>query len=271
MIKRMSSIVVLCLIFSAIGAQAFAQDGIKLQFKFVPNQLLRYKLNMVMNMTMQGGEMGGNTIPMNMTAVMRQRVKQVLPNGDGEIAMAYESMQMDAMGNSMPSDVSKMPVMTVTMSPSGAVKKIVGLEKMSGALANSGQFGNMSNFVTGTALPLVAVKVGDKWTQEVNFPMLGKFKVNSQLAANDATTATFKQNASGNFDASSTMPALAQMSPKGTLTMNSTVVFALNEGYLLKSQGEGNVQMSMDMPNGAGTMNMVSQMQMTMELLPDSK
>lgn len=267
MIKRLSAIFV-CLMLCMIAVQVYAQCPVQMQYKFVPNQLLRYKLDMNMETTMQGMPGMQNqrgSIPVTMSAVMRQRVKKVLPSGDAEIAIAFESMKMSVMGNPLPSDVDKMPVMTITMSPAGIVKKIQGMEKMGNGM-DSAQFQNLGNFVTGTALPLTPVKVGDRWAQDVKLPSVGAFRIQSELSAVDNGKASIKQNTSGDINSSTAVPGNAPVNSKGNINMDSTVQFSTSQGYVLRSQGKGNVQMSIGLPNGQ-SMTTNTKMDMVMALI----
>lgn len=153
MARGLISALIMCLLLGAISA-AFGQDAVKLELKFTPGELLRYKMVGSVNVDMQIDMPNAPqmpTIPIQVVGVVRQRTKRVLPNGDAEIAAAVESMKM-IMGNEAKEfPVNQIPVITMVISRNGTVKSVQGLEKFNDACGAFGKISGTSNVYFSTA------------------------------------------------------------------------------------------------------------------------
>lgn len=288
MLKRMICLLILCLALTSFAVKVLGQDAVKLQYKFTPGELLRYKIQMDMTMEMQMTTPDGSqmpTIPVQMVMVMRQRTKSIQPNGDAEVAVAIESAKFSAMGASNTLPVNKMPVITMIVSPIGEVKGVKGMENL-GAQFGQTPFMNPANMGQFNALlPTCEVKVGDTWGQEIPIPGgYGAMKVQGKLLSTDTPvgsykTATFQQDLGGTFGFNMSMPFLAgdasnpspSMDMKGDLLANGTISFSPEEGRIIRSDGAANAQASVNIPGAQqgqpGNMKMNIQMKYQMFLL----
>lgn len=85
----------------ALGAGGLAQESVKLDLKFNPGEVSRYKMIVDINLSLDASGPSSIQIPnlpMGIVVVMRQRTKRVLPSGDAEINAVVESLKM-TMGN----------------------------------------------------------------------------------------------------------------------------------------------------------------------------
>lgn len=274
MTRRTTIWALLSMAFCALSLTAHAQDGVLLQYKFTPNELLRYNVSMAADITVQMNIPGVEQIPgipVSMQGVMRQRTKRVLENGDAEIAVAFESLKMEASGTQIPIDVKTMPVITMVMSPSGQVKSSQGLEKMSAAFGGM-PFADMGSLAQNSAFPQRPLNIGDTWTQDVPFPMGGKLQIQAQLAVAESGVAGIQQAMSGNINISSPMAGDAQgqmANSRGNILMNCNVYFSTERGVMLRSEGIGRMELALTAADTPGDMKAVVDMTVVMELLPE--
>ena len=268
-----------------LTGQAFCQDSVKLAYKFTPGELLRYK--MVANLTAQMTDpQSGQTmnIPIQMVAVMRQRVKKVLPNGDAQVSAAIESIKMNAGGNAMTVPGDKMPTMTMVLSPNGTVKGVQGLEKFGGMLPGMEFMGGGGFGDFGAVLPDAALNVGDTWAQQIPLPMgMGNVQIQSKLVSantkiGDYRVAALKQDFGGDINLAMPLPVPsgetgASLDMKGTVLGNGTIYFSPDKGRMVRSEGRADMQMAFGVPAGqgspGGSMSINMAMTFEMYLLPN--
>lgn len=259
---------------------ALARDTVKLEYKFKPNELLRYKMVMNMNMTLDMPGFEQTMLPntaIQMVAVYRQRTKRVLANGDAEITAAVESIKMTMGGKTESIPADKIPVMTFVMSKNGVVKSMSGLEKMAAQFGGM-QFVNPSAMGQYGALPEGELSVGDTWSQEIPFPLgEGKLNVTGKILSTDTklgkyTVAAIKQNMGGHVAYSMTIPASpGQTAPasgsvnaKGKFLGDAVVYFSQEKGQMIRTDGNLTMQMSMEFTNAPA--NAPSGMEMDMDM-----
>jgi hypothetical protein len=146
----------------------------------------------------------------------------VLPNGDAEVVVTFDSLKMTASGSPIPLDTTTFPAVTMTMSPSGQVKSSQGIDKMSSAFGGM-PFMDMGSLAQNSAFPARLLNIGDSWTQDVPFPMGGKLLVRAKLTGSDGRTAKIKQAITGKVNINSPMTAAvtgATMNSKGDVSMD---------------------------------------------------
>ena len=290
MIPRTVRILVLCAVLGAVAGQAFGQDAVRLEYKFRPGELLRYKVVMNMKMDMQMSAPDASSVqmpPMRMQAVgiMRQRTKRVLPNGDAEVASAVESMKMTMGDKTEAMPAKKMPVTTMVISKNGVLKSVQGLDKVYNQFGGM-QFFSPESFGQFAGFPEGELKAGDTWTQDIPFPMGGgSLRVSGKfLSANTKlgsyTVATLEQNAGGDISFDIPVPApnseasstAANMGAKGAFLGDAKVYFSVEKGLMVRTDGKANIQMKMDFSGGPdgqqGAMNIGIDVNFQMFLLP---
>ena len=288
--RRQVKLFVLCLVLGGIAAQAFGQDTVKLQYKFTPGELLRYKMTMNANVNMQmsmpeatGSQMP--SMPFRVVGVVRQRTKRILPNGDAEIAVAFESMRitMGEKTETMPGD--KIPVTTMTISKDGTVKNVSGMEKMGGQFAGM-PFVSPSSLGQYNGLPDKDLTIGESWSQTVPFPTGGgNLQVTGTLVSTNTklgkyNVATFRQSAGGDIDLGAFMPTGMQSSGgsssgNATFIGDATIYFAPEEGRVIRTEGKAAAQVAMNFSGGpegqSGAMAMTMDMKFDLFLLSQGK
>lgn len=273
MYRRSVLPVFICLILAVFVLPVFAEDdGVLIRYKFTQDELLRYSITMTANIGIQINMPGVDQIPgipVTMTGVMRQRTTKILPSGDAELAVAFESLKMAAGGTVIPVDVNRMPVIKMVMSPSGQVKSSQGIDKLSMAFGNM-PFMNMGSMVQNSSFPEKALKIGETWASAVPFPLGGNLMVQSQLISANTQLAAIRQNIKGNINISSPLPSMQEViaTSKGDVNLDSMVYFALDKGQMLRSEASGNIQMAISALDTQGDMTADIQINMNMSLLP---
>src|SRR5205085_2372886 len=134
----------------------------KLEAKYGIGDLLRYKMQMTMNIEMKP-EKGDSPIPpmeTTATATMRMKTVGIKPDGTAVIVSRVEEGKTTAMGQER--DMKGMPETTMEIDRRGMMK-MHGLEKAPGMEAIGKMF-NMSQMPSmGAILPDHPVKVGESW------------------------------------------------------------------------------------------------------------
>jgi hypothetical protein len=287
MFKRLLFILSVCMIAATSAAQA--QDApatALLQYKFTQGELLRYQVLMdtSMKMDMPGTQNSSpmGEIPASHTVmVMRQRATKVLPGGDAEVNMAIESMNISFGGQSMNYPTEKLPVFTLTMSPSGAIKGMT----TQGAVQGMDMSKMMNSLQNNVSFPATPIKVGDAWAQTIPLPLpsgQGTIQANNQLTSLNMklggyTVAAVKQTLGGAFTYSMAVPASKNsaggtMNMKGTVSGGGTMYFSAEYGRLVQSEGTMSMQTSVNMTaeqakNVPGPITMTTTSKYTMTLM----
>ena len=271
--------ILLCLI---LGAQAFCQDSIKLEYKFVPGELLRYK--MVMNATLQldvpstGKSL---SIPVAMAAVVRQRTKRVLPDGNAEIAVAFESIRVQMGDQVRELPAKEIPVATLVMSRSGRVKNL-NIPTVDSAQFMGGRMCPVGGFGDYVALPEAVVQVGDSWSQNLpEVPGLGTIRGTGKLISANSKVgkykaAVVKQSIGGDLNMDMPLALSAQggsavppgMKVNGAFLGDGTIYFSAERGRLIRTDGRVDMQVNVNVPQIAGRDigNAAATMAMTYEM-----
>ena len=269
----------------ALGAGGLAQESVKLDLKFNPGEVSRYKMIVDINLSLDASGPSSLQIPnlpMGIVVVMRQRTKRVLPNGDAEINAVVESLKMTMGNKTQQAPVNKIPVMTMVMSPKGEVKSMKGFENFTGACGgmdfvnpwNPGQYG---------ALPSTELLVGESWSQSVPFPMGGNVQVIGMLlSANEmlgkTSCAVIKQDIYGDLSFDKPLPGYngqnislpPGLKMKGRINGTGTTYFSTQQGRIIRSEGNADIQMSVggqvQGANGGSPASAVMSMRMAYQL-----
>lgn len=285
--RRYLPLLAACIVFLAPGS-VWGQEKIKLEYKFTPGELLRYKLvaDMNMDMRMSTPQTSGSpgVLPIRMVGIMRQRTKRVLPNGDAEVAIAFESVKLTMGGKTQELQGKQMPVITMITAKNGTVKKITGMEGMFGGMGAM-QFFSPDMFGQCNVFPDWELQAGDRWQQQIAFPTGGEVRVVGQLLSTDARignrrVVTVKQEVGGSIGLQMAFPAAdgtqgatnPNMTMEGDILGEGTVYFAVDKGHVVRSDGTANMDMKIGLsggPNGqSGTVGVSMEMKYEYYLLP---
>ena len=301
----------LCILLAGTLSPASAQDTYSLEYKFVPGELIRYKMVIDMNMSMKfdgttaqkaTGSMQMPNMQMSMVIVTRQRTKKVLPNGDGQIAMAIESMKVvDPTGKTQQMPTKDLPVFTIVMGKNGVVKSVSGLEALQKSLSknvpgggkmpafNPGEFNQLMGQYA--VFPSVPVPLGQAWVVDIPYPVgTGSIRVMSTFQSIDEKAgqklANLRQQYDGDIgygmqmeipESQQSKGGTANIQLAGKLQGDTTVDFALDKGHVRSMNGTIGMQMGVDFSatgggeSGGGTASIDMVMQMQMFKLPSGK
>jgi hypothetical protein len=203
--------------------QPGAKPGVKIQFKFTPGEVLRYKT--VMETINDTGD--GHPTTHWLTTVVRRTTNKVLPDGTGQLTEVMEYTKWDSM--EMPVETS---AVTMDVSPTGVVKNIRGTGKFAGRDASRDNNQNKYFF------PESEVKVGDKWSQEYTAYIMGeatihldKQLISTATKINSDVVAEIKETFSGPL----TPFKAGGMMKSGSGTGTGTIYFSLEKGRLIEA------------------------------------
>ena len=258
--------VILLLGLAILSSGALAQETVKIELKFTPNEVVRYKMVMDMKMSLEANGASSfqlPNLPINMVVLMKQRTKRVLPNGDAEINAVVESMKM-AIGQKVQQiPVNKIPVMSMVMSPSGEVRSMKGFEQFTSACGGM-DFANPWNMKQFGMLPNNELIVGESWSQSVPFPMGGNIQVIGRLlSANESVgntkCALIRQDLYGDLNFDKPIPAYnGQSIPlppglkmQGQIKGASETYFSTEKGRMIRTDGHADIRMNMNIPSSS--------------------
>ncbi|MHB1001933.1 MAG: hypothetical protein ACYC27_22055 [Armatimonadota bacterium] len=303
MIRRSVLFVIAVLFMCAFSVQAFAQDApvtdavntdaLKLEYKFKPGDISRYKMVMDMNVNVKMPAAEGMEIPsmpVKLVFVYNQQVQRLLENGDAEVISTMELMKMTMMGTVQEIPVNQIPKITMVMSKDGSVKSIQGMEKIMNSLGGM-PLPNIAGSGRYSLFPIKPLMVGESWIQDIPSPFgTGTMHTEGKLLSKDAkvggyTAASYSENASGDIcikpptppaDGENAVPAQGpQIDLTGKFNVKGNGNFAINEGKMISSKGTMELQMSMGMPTSIGAAGESMNINMTgsydMFLLPPAK
>ena len=286
--RRYALIFLICALLFGSAVFAVAQETVRLELKFKPGELLRYKMVMNMNISMEAS--GPSTaqipnLPMRMVMMMRQRTKRILPNGSAQVNAVVDSMKLTMVNKTQDIPVKKMPCMTVVIGPSGRVESVTGLEKLTAA-SNGMPFVNPWSMQQYCGLPSNELIVGESWSQSLPFPMGGNVSVIGTLVSasevlGKSKVAVVKQDIYGDLDfanlaqsfSGQQVPIPSGLKMKGKINGSGTTYFSTEKGQMMRTDGWADIQMALDVPASSqggqsGSMSMKMRMDFEVFLLP---
>ncbi len=238
-----------CLLIGIQHASGFAQDApaksppVMLKCKFTPGEVLRYKL--ISDITMPSRPGSARREQIRADVVFSEKTDRVLPNGDAEITIGYEQLNMLINGTQIDCSEDKLSTPKFIMSPNGAIKLVEGTDF---SLEDAGRTSFNLLGIEGLTLPSTELKAGDMWSKTIKCPIpggIGTLKVNGVLESasskiNDSTVAVLKHTMNGSFLKTlpnvKTKPSKPESGTvKGSLTGDSTVYFSAEAGRLIHS------------------------------------
>ncbi|MCL6518243.1 MAG: hypothetical protein K6T99_00245 [Armatimonadetes bacterium] len=266
-IRRVVFIVLMGLALSMITRYAYGSDVVKLEYKYVPGELLRYKMVADMKIHMTGGPNAASiTMPVRIAGVFKQKTKRLLSDGDAEIILALESLRMEMMGKTCELPFKQIPPISMVVSKTGMVKGLASNELL-GSFIPGGKLMCPSGMGTNMVLlPQEELRIGDTWARD--FPKiegLNNVKLTGKLLSIDFkvgkyTTAVFKQYFGSDFDMTSPMAMNAHGGSvlpvggnmKGSFLGDTTVCFSAEKGQLIRTDGQLSMNMTASMPDTNG-------------------
>ncbi len=261
----------------AVAACALGQETVKLEMKFKAGDLTRYKMIMDGSASFGGipNAPQASNLAVRAVAVVRQRVKRVLPNGDAEISSIVESARYTYGNKTVELPTKKMPTTVFVMDKSGMVKSVAGAQKYPGMPLSVEKF---------SALPTGELALGESWSQGLPFPGGNLMMVGSVISLDEklgnSKVAVIKQDISADLDMEKALAGLGgnQMVPqgvkgKGKLTATGTTFFSQEKGRVVRTEGVMDAQMeatgpmpSSQTPQGGGDVTAYLLMHISFEL-----
>ena len=231
---------------------------IDLRMKFRPNDLSRYQMTMQADMMLPGMSPGAaSQYNSSLNMVIQQKVIKVRPDGSADVAITTVSGEGVVNRQPFKPDTSGKPAI-ITFN---TLNNIVAARDMPGAATGvdptSRVFQSGALSTQGVYLPKQPVHIGDKWTQKVNVAGFGKGSMGT------VQTKLVRLEPVGTFNTArlhsvlsipfvmtdaTVKPAVAR---KGLMTMNYDSNLALEEGKVVRSTGDGDITVTVNVPGSA--------------------
>ena len=228
---------------------------IELRMKFKPNDLSRYQMTMQADMLLPGIAQGAaSQYNSRLNMVIQQKVIKVRPDGSADVAITTLSGEGIVNRQPFKPDTSGKPSI-ITFDTHNNIVAAKDLPKSStGIDPTSKIFQSGALSTQGVYLPKQPVRIGDKWTQKINVAGLGKGSVGTVQTklvriepVGTFNTARLHSTMSVPFvlNDASVKPPVAM---KGLMTMNYDSNLALLEGKVIRSTGDGEITVTVNMP-----------------------
>lgn len=213
--KLTKAIVLTLALAILLSSSVFAEKTVKLQFKFKPGDIDKYKLavniGVKTNLPIPGA---ADNLGINMSVIMRQKVLGVLPDGTAKVRISYDDFNMSITGVKTP-ETGKVPAswMTVKMDSTGEILEILEIDPALSVRGFNGvEFSQaLTKFAFFGTLPKWDLEVGSKWMYPIpSFLGSTEVKMISTLDAvalpfGNYTASKITQNMEGRLDGSQHM------------------------------------------------------------------
>lgn len=237
-----------------------ATAPLELRMKFKPNDLSRYQMTMQADMLLPGLPQGAaSQYNSSLNMVIQQKVIKVRPDGSADVAITTLSGEGVVNRQPFKPDISGKPSI-ITFDAHNNIVAAKDLPKSSTGLDPTSKIFQSGALSTqGVYLPKQPVRIGDKWTQKINVAGLGKGGVGT------VQTKLVRMEPVGTFNTvrlhsimsipfvlndASVKPSVAM---KGLMTMNYDSNLALLEGKVVRSTGDGDITVTVNVPGNAST------------------
>jgi hypothetical protein len=143
---------------------------VKLQMKFVPGQLYRYKLEVTTTSALQSEDLPAVSHTAVVTAIIRERTKSILPDGQAQVALAYESLKMNLDGVESEVPATQIPTVVTQLSSAGALEYVPDGTKIRELLKIPDYVSVTLPTIGDCYVPLSGrpMKLGDTWSTNVS-------------------------------------------------------------------------------------------------------
>jgi len=285
--------------FLSLGSFAFAagassggssSDSVLLQYNLKEGDVFPYRLTIDMNSKGKAEQVGDLSLNATLQLVLRMTVLKVNPDSTYQIEARISDPKVTANGQELQLTNPEVPPIVMTVTRTGAVKEIRGLEGLGGGSVVPGlDPTSFSNLMTSMAIfPEKPLKVNDTWSYNVPVTVFGNSKAVATAKCRLVAVETDKNgvpvakvNTSVTVPLDITLPPPANTTVKGTQTGQVNTVFARESGMPLDANGNMNMKMRITVPANTGpdgkptgkpvSVDMDLKMQMKMALAPELK
>jgi len=161
-------------LFLGAAGGAIALGSVRLEYKFTPGEVMRYKVHQTTSSAFGAALGSGSDV---IDGILRFRVLKTLPNGDAEIRAAYEKGTLQAMGENKNISADFVQPLTFQISKNGIIRnadklfettgniKVEHAEKSELGTSTSSTSVNVYQFVDMIfdEYPDRELKIGDSW------------------------------------------------------------------------------------------------------------
>jgi hypothetical protein len=251
-----------------LAGRVAASDAVKLEYKFAPGELMRYRIHKSSSSEIIDPS---GTEPRVVDGILRLRISKILANGDAEIRAAYESGTCSAIGDTVSISADRVAPVTFQVSRTGVIRNEKTAFDRAGEVITTrdnedgGRETVKCNVYKETVpvlfkeLPTHDVKVGDTWdigSPEKEGP--AGIVTHSKLTSIDTqvkgmptavilTTADFKDN-----------PIIADTQYDVHITLDGKWAFSVEKGHVTQLDEEFKVMTSPSSSDGQTTTTTIS-------------
>ncbi len=228
---------------------------LELRMKFKPNDLSRYQMTMQADLQVPGmAQSAGGQYNTSLNMVIQQKVIKLHPDGSADVAMT--TLSSNGVVNQQPikPNISGKPSIITFDTRNNIVTARDLPQSTTGMDPTSRIFQSGALSTQGVYLPKQAVRIGDKWTQKINVAGLGKDTmgtVQSKLVRLEpvGTFQTARLHSTINIPFVMVDKTVKPPVPlKGVMVMNYDSNLALGEGKVVRSTGDGDISVVVNMP-----------------------
>ena len=272
------------LTLSVVSAGAQQSGPVMLRMKFAKGTVTRYRMSFQMNMKIPvPGEPKPMSQEMDSSMVIRQEVTRTLAGGGGEVKSKAESAEMLLNGRPGPAPAQS-PTSVLTMDSRGRIvdaKTDGEVSALPGPM--KGLMGPSGMSSLGMVLPDHAVRPGDAWTNPISIPgfvrggssrttfvrfeTVGHYRTARLHSVLSMPISGTVQGATGGRHDGEGAAANIGMGGRGDMVTETN--FAISEGKVVRSTGNGGFNLSINTPPtaaGRGTTAMPRVMKMAMKM-----
>ncbi|MGQ9525839.1 MAG: hypothetical protein ACUVTZ_13520 [Armatimonadota bacterium] len=236
-------------------------DAVLLRYNLREGDVFPYRLTIDMTGKGSATEAGNLDMSASLQLVLRMAVQKVNPDLTYQMQVQVINPKVIANGQEVPVTTGQVPPIVITMTKTGAVKSIQGLEGLAGGAAVPGlDPTSFSNIISSlTVFPEKPLKPNDTWTYTVPVTFFGSAKANATAKCKLVGFETSKDGVRlAKVSTSLTVPMDMSIPPpantvvKGQQTGQITTRYSCQSGMPYDANGTTNMKMKMTIPPPMG-------------------
>lgn len=250
MLKR--SIILLSVILAiSLASAAPAAKALKFEYDLTPGAITKHRLTADVEITNppRSGAKQGPPMKVQLSALIRTKVLEKLPDGTAKVSVSTEQMKMQMQGSDSAMDLPTQTVVAIVDKHGKLVKYVEGKRSSFDIGSSTGEVGAFMKF------PPKQIKVGESWTNKISLGKDSEIEVKSKLASNSvllgknrASKITHSFNGAFETSGGSSVPGQAGVSGKGKVSGSGTTHFSSAKKKVLRT--EADIEMTLQPASG---------------------
>lgn len=274
----------------AVCAAQAEGNAVLLQYNLKEGDVFPYRLSVDMTGKGSAAEAGNLDLSASLQLTIRMIVQKVNTDSTYQIQVQVSNPKVVANGQEVPMAGVQVPPIVMTVTKTGAVKSVQGLEGLAGGAVVPGlDPTSFSNMMSSLAIfPEKPIKPNETWSYTVPLSFFGTTKVNATarckllgLEAGKDGTQLAKVSTSLTVPLDVSIPPPANTTVKGSQTGQMTTRYSCQSGMPVDANGTTNMKITMTVPPPLGPdgkpagkptdVKMDLKMQIRMALAPELK